>query len=53
MTLTMERIKKIDITQPVSDGDFCFMLPYPDMDEGRITSILDMITPQVIKKTIK
>jgi len=42
-------MKKIDVTHPVSDGDFCFMLPYPEMGGGRVTSILDMITPQVIK----
>ncbi len=49
MKLTFERMKKIDVTHPVSDGDFCFMLPYPEMGGGRVTSILDMITPQVIK----
>jgi len=44
---TLERMKLMDFTHPVTSGDFRFMLPYPDVAKGHVTAILEINAPQV------
>jgi len=44
---TLERIKFMDFTHPISKGDFRLMLPYPDKENNGIVAIFQIFTPQV------
>lgn len=49
---TLERIKLMDFTYPISKGDFRLMLPYPDKEKSSIVAIFQIFTPQVWSKQI-